>query len=219
MRLIVILLFVSAGLSAQVSGRYSMYAQINAEESGYDTYTEDWDSYADNSDPDGQGQWNIEDGAFQINNPSSDGSVHGDDNSAYSALYYDGTFGDDQYAEIVVDAVGSGNYIGVSVRCSGGSGTYYSFYCNSDACYLSEVTAGSGADLDSDATGVSVGDTIRLEADGTDLKVYVNGSAYTGIGTNGVYSDASISSGYAGVAAWDNGSTARGDQWEGGTLE
>jgi hypothetical protein len=90
----------------------------------------------------------------------------------------------DQYAQAVIaqdiESVDNVSGCGVAVRCSTSAKTAYFAYCNTvaggEVC-LAKIVAGARTEIDSDDTGATpaVGDTLRLEAEGTALRVYLNG--------------------------------------------
>lgn len=127
------------------------------------------------------------------------------------------TFGDDQYSEYTV-AQGPGSaYQGVVVRAaSGPDGYFWIANLSSPNGSLYRVDDGTFTELQGGIPGpTAVNDVLRLEAEGSNLRCYLNG-----VQTGSTQSDATYASGSAGVGVsfTSGGSPARGDDWEGGNL-
>jgi hypothetical protein len=119
-----------------------------------------------------------------------------------------------QFAEGVVAAVTGGTYIGVAVRATGSGGTasHYHFVGDSaDASYLNVVVNGEVTTLAS-AAAFSAGDRVRLEAEGSTIRAFRNGTQVASV------SNSALSSGQVGVAASGSGTGSRIDRWAGGDL-
>src|SRR5689334_18509374 len=115
------------------------------------------------------------------------------------------TFPDDQYAQakVWVVSTSAGTGPGVVVRSSPSANTYYRVVINhaggtpsgTNNIRLRRVGSGAGdADLWTRSVSFTDGDTIRLEAQGTTLRVFINGSQ-VGADTT----DTNISSGNPGI--------------------
>jgi len=211
----IIFLFISCALSAQVMRVSPSHSSSTASVS-YQTYTDNFDSYADNSQLAGQSFWVSEIGDWQVNIPSTDGSVHPDIDNGESSVYYNKPFGDDQYSQAVVESIGV-PYIGVTVRNS--SDSYYGWDCNSSGSRAYIVVAGSRTNWDTGDSWLT-NDIVKITVTGDVISYYRNGSLDTSIDTDGVitYEGADkLSSGYPGVGGWNDGSNSRLDSWEGGT--
>lgn len=120
----------------------------------------------------------------------------------------------DQYAETVLGAGGSGVYAGPAVRVSSSAATYYGFYTRiAGNTYYFKMVAGSYTDLTSlAAISRSAGDTLRIEISGTSITCKANGA------TEKTLTDNSISSGRVGITGYSSGSTNMLDSWAGGNL-
>lgn len=118
-------------------------------------------------------------------------------------------FGADQYAEITVGNSTAQNWAGCGVRLNAAAGTGYAIFVAADVCYLSTIQSGYDSVITSFA-GVSTGDRVRIEAEGTTLRVKVNGATILSL-TEGTYS-----SGQPGLIYYDIATTA--DDFEGGDL-
>lgn len=152
-------------------------------------------------------------GIAEIQSNALAGSV---DAKFFSYFWNAHTFDDDQYSQIkVVDFGPSGGYIGLSVRCSGtGSPNCYLYIVDdADAGYLYKYVSGTQTLLDGTGATVSTDDIIRLEAEGTTIRVLINGSEDISV------VDSSITSGAPGVAGLDDESATLSDDWEGGNLQ
>jgi hypothetical protein len=138
-------------------------------------------------------------------------------------IVYNNDFADDQYAEIKLDAVGTG-YMGVAVRLSGTGATFqgYVFYASGVRVDLEYYYTGGAVNSIAVATAVSIsaGSVLRIEAKGDEIKCYINGSLYTGgnFGSGIFNCHDAITSGKAGVSGYGNGGGTQGDDWKGGDL-
>jgi hypothetical protein len=129
-----------------------------------------------------------------------------------SESYNGVTWPNDQYSQIVIVSL-SDRFVGPVVRASTSANTLYLVECATTNIYLYKVVSASGTLLVNYSGTVSVGDIIRLEAQGTTLRVFQNGTQR--ISTT----DTSIASGRAGIHINLPGSqfdTAVLDNWEGG---
>ncbi len=138
----------------------------------------------------------------------------GDVNTDAAAHWNADTFGNDQYAQGTVPAISTA-YMGVAARCATSAATFYNFLVNSDAYYLNKYVAGAGTNLgNTPSPDLTVGDTLRIEANGTSIVAKRNGTNKIGPIT-----DSSITSGSAGVTGNGTGTGGvRIDNWEGGNL-
>ena len=167
----------------------------------------------------GQGSWLQENNTLTVSKPASDGEVYSNTSGDETAAYYNSAVSNDQWSQITVaNALGTGDAMGVAVRCSGGSGDYYSWYSTPATSYLARTLSGSWSQL---TTGDpwAVGDIARLVAHGDTLKCYKNGILDTSIDSDGKYTDnggSKLSSGYVGLAGYNNDNTVRVDEWQGG---
>lgn len=104
-----------------------------------------------------------------------------------------------------------GDYIGIAVRMSPSSETYYGWYSDSAGSILFKVVAGAYTLLASGDSFFSYkdfpeeddGERVRLEVVGNELRCYKNGALDTSINSTGIVTDSDISSGsYAGVCGY-----------------
>lgn len=144
-------------------------------------------------------------GATIVSNQCKDATASGN-----AVLWYSGagwTGGNDQYAEATIIALQSGNDFGVCARLSGASigaaNGYLAVINSTDAavslggtiqCSFYKVSAGSFTQIGTDfGVTISANDVIRLEVQGTTLRLKVNGVQ------RGTDTDASIASGNPGL--------------------
>lgn len=123
------------------------------------------------------------------------------------------TFGDDTFAEATVKKLPSGSTnVGVCVRHT--SSQAYIARWTTTYLRLVKWTGGVATTLGSDASAPSVNDVIRIEASGSSISVYQNGSLVIGPIT-----DTELTSGPPGVFGTDGGDgAAQLDDWSGGDL-
>jgi hypothetical protein len=129
-------------------------------------------------------------------------------NGGVDALIYwnADTFANDQVADLTVTAVGD-SYLGPAVRCAVNNG--YGFYAGQFGRYLFKIVAGVTTTISSDATSVTNGDVYELSVVGTQITVKRNGvDLFTP-------TDASLSSGRAGLAGFGSAGALRYDNWNG----
>jgi len=128
------------------------------------------------------------------------------------------TWPSNQYSETTlgtVSAAGLGAGYGPTCRAAtGATVTYYRVVGCSSGWELGKKVAGAFTSITSSSTAVANGDIIKLEVNGTSLKVYKNGAQ---VGTT--QTDASIASGRAGVAYSSVASSSDTiSLWSGGDL-
>jgi len=115
-----------------------------------------------------------------------------------------------------------GGTMGVAARCSGSgaTATYYSYeYTNTDG-YFGKCVNGTYTELALSTRNGVANDVLKIVVDGTSIKLYLNGSLDTNFGsgsngcsgTQGNYTDSSISSGVPGIVGWGN-LTTQGDNF------
>lgn len=155
-------------------------------------------------------------GAMQVRSNAFQGNSSSDESCC---RWNADSFNDAQYSQIEIPSLlTSSLYAGAAVRCSNSAETYYGYYEDTSNRYFFKMIAGTYTDLVTPVTGASntAPDTLRIEANGTTITAKLNGA------TDGSFSttDASISSGWAGVCAWGQGfaSDTSGDNWDGGNL-
>lgn len=84
----------------------------------------------------------------------------------------------DQYAQVVIGNPGSNRYFSVLVRGSGADGTrscYQITAGGTNELYISRVTSGSSTDIQTGTLTLNNGDVLRGEAEGTTLRLKING--------------------------------------------
>lgn len=138
-------------------------------------------------------------------------------------IYTGAAFPNDQYSEITIGALTSstgGTGPGVMVRASTSQLTRYRcVVCNPGSggttIELAKEVNGAYTPLGTAGTAVVVGDRLRLEVHGTAISVFVN-DVNTNIGGSSSVTDASISSGGAGIIYSSTASSASITNWIGG---
>lgn len=158
--------------------------------------------------------WSVVTGVMRVIASTDD--VRSDTNNDETCARWNAdAFNDDQYSEGTLSGVGSGAFIGVSVRCSASAATYYGYYVDVDETYMFKQVSGSFTQLGSKGTGGSATDVLRLEASGTTITPIKNGSEDTEVGAQ---TDSAIGSGSAGLCGYWDSVQPRIDDWEGGNL-
>lgn len=123
----------------------------------------------------------------------------------------------DQYAQMFVDDPLTANGvagIGPGVRVSADGDGYGAVLTGDGDLFLNLYTNGSYISTLATITSVPMGSLVRLEAEGSTLRVYVDGVLST------TQSDATHASGSLGIIAFSGGGgvSAIGTDWEGGNL-
>jgi len=158
--------------------------------------------------------WTLCLGDFDIQSNALSADASGNNGAGWNA----DAFNDDQYAEATFAAVFQFVYLGVAVRCDVGTpdDTFYLFYSDStDGSYLEKIVNGAETQLGNKGATFAVNDVIRIEASGTTITPIKNGGT---LNPPNAQTDASISSGAAGVSGYDDSAFIRIDNWEGGNL-
>lgn len=183
-------------------------------------YTDDFESYSDGS-LSGQGNWTNGLNAFAVGTVGEDKQIGSNTANSVTALIYNGNVENDQYAEITLDAVATGHFLGVAVRLSGSGATLcgYGYYVSSTTQRIFRIDNGVKTNLGTAGAATLSGTvTLRLEVSGTTLTAYLNGSVDTGVGTSGTASATEYASGKTGISGYHNSGGTYGDDWEGGDL-
>lgn len=118
--------------------------------------------------------------------------------SVSGARYTSVTWPNNQWAETVIGSAvetASDEGPGPAVRIASGAQTHYFAQCNTVETRLYRVVGGSFTQIGTDGPGVTTGDTIRLEVNGTTLQLFKNNSNICST----PITDANIASGDAGI--------------------
>ena len=155
--------------------------------------------------------WTANNGAFAINT----NAVYSNSSSTETGAHWNAdSFNDAQYAQITVKAIGSASLIGIAVRAALSAASWVEYYGDSTASYLAKMVTSTWTQKGSDGGAFATSHLYRLEGSGTTFTPKDN-SSVAGIGAQ---TDASLTSGYAGIAGYAASSSTRGDDWEGGNL-
>lgn len=183
--------------------------------------TDDFDSYSTATNLHAADDWSQCLNIIRVNDNSGDKRLNMATTSSEVCAYWSTTtFDGDHYAELTIDAVASGHFIGPAVRCQSGSSSYYTWYTSSTGSYLGRVNSGSWTTLAS-GNPASAGEVMRLEVEGYELRCYIDDALETSIDTDGKYTDTHVDKldgGYPGVGGYGNNIAPDGDDWEGGDL-
>jgi len=186
-------------------------------------YSDNFDSYTSGANLGGQGNWltTLND-ILVVEAGGTNHTVGPNDAGLVCVSTYNGTFNNNQWAEVTVGAVGAGSQcIGVAVRLTGSTTTAcgYGYYATNNTQRLWRLTNGTKTNLGTNNfTALNVGDTLKLVITGSTLMCYFNGVLDTVIGSGGGYTtDTTYLTGKAGVCGYDT-STTTGDSWSAGDL-
>ena len=154
--------------------------------------------------------WTVALGGFLIASNAVRANNAGDESGA---LWNADTFANDQYSQATY-TLGWGDDIGVAVRVSGsgGSAKYYLLYIEGSNGYFGKVFNGVYSEFAFLSGGFANNDVIRIEAEGTTIRAKRNGTTVSST------TDTTITTGAAGLSAYNSGGAARIDNWEGGNL-
>jgi hypothetical protein len=140
--------------------------------------------------------------------------VYGNSSAQSDAAYTGATFTNNQYSCLTLATGGpDGSYLGPAVRVSSTAVTaYFAEWAQSSATInIQSVVAGSYG-LSSSSVPVTIGHEYCLRAVGSTLTLTDNGTTVL------TATDSSIASGYAGIAAYGNGTSYTGSNWRAGNL-
>lgn len=156
--------------------------------------------------------WTVVQGAWQIQSNAATPNTGG---ASAAATWNANTFNNDQYAQCTnLAATGSGNFAGVSVRGSTAAFTMTSIVWDNTDAYVSTWVAGSQTVVAGPIAAPTVGQVVRIEAEGTALRIY-----YDGVLGSRSYTPANMqSSGRPGIDGYNNSNTVRIDDWSAGNL-
>lgn len=153
--------------------------------------------------------WTVHAATYEIEANQLEGTAL----STQGLAFYDATYTNDQYAQVTwTNSVANGIFWGPAVRVQAGTASGYDCVADVDTVALREWTAGSPSDLTTTARTQSVGETIRLEASGTGLSCLIDDVEVLST------TDATHTSGNAGVGSFSGSNTILIDNWEGGNL-
>ena len=148
-----------------------------------------------------------------VSNTIQPGDVAQDSAAFYNAASFDSN----QYSQIKITTSGTGASagMGVDVRVAGDGSLYrlVATHAASNNVELRRFNCCSSAQIWQRTQAFTDGDTLRLEAQGTHLRAYLNG---TQIGSEVI--DTNIATGSPAVAFSSTLTSASGDDWEGGNL-
>jgi hypothetical protein len=139
--------------------------------------------------------------------------------------YNTGTWPDDQYSQVKITDVGGTSTTGFGpvVRCASGAYTCYGLYvCASGVAsdvVLYKRVAGAFTSLATRTQTYSAGDTFRIEAQGSTLRILYKAAAvsdFTQLGAS--FTDAVVSSGNPGIAYSSAVTSGSVDDWEAGSI-
>jgi hypothetical protein len=130
--------------------------------------------------------------------------------AAWAGSYWSSdSFDNDQSSEVKV--LTSNEYGGPTVRVATAAVSWYLAYCNTNTVKLYKWVAGTPTQIGSDSNVIANDDIVRIEAEGTTLRVYKNDTQQGSDQT-----DATLASGSAGISAYSTASHY--DDWEGDNL-
>jgi len=133
-------------------------------------------------------------------------------NTTGAAWWNADSFGANHYAEATIVAIASGIYIGLSVRNAAGTNSYVYSVDSADGGYFDEWVNGTYSALASGGSVVAVGNVIRMEAEGTTIRLKINGTQNMSV------TDTSLATGAPGVGGYHDGTTSRIDDWIGDNM-
>lgn len=166
--------------------------------------------------------WSVLEGGANI--PTGNVSRYRTTSSGYNTCRNNTeTFNADQYAK--TKWIGAGGYfMGPAVRCQSGSNSSYHVDCDGSSYYISKCVSGAQTTIDGPISmSLAAGDWVRLEVEGTSLRVYkalaASPTSFSQVGST--YTDSAISAaGYGGIFGYDNtdGAGFGNGEWEAGNL-
>lgn len=131
------------------------------------------------------------------------------DASMNTAFWNADVFGNDQYSQFVITT--GVNYLGPTIRASGVGGSANGYLWSAIDGFLYKIVAGTlSSAVQSGITAAVAGNTVKLEAIGTAIKMYINGLQ---VGTT--YTDSAFASGAPGMFMYEGGSNPAIDTWTG----
>jgi hypothetical protein len=150
--------------------------------------------------------YNVTNGGINVASNSIQGTSGGNNVAFWSASI----FSNDPFAEATVTSLnGTTDFIGPSVRVAPGS-NWYSCFENSTTVFIQKEVSGAFNNITNASSTGSVGDILRLEAQGSNLTCYKNGAVIL------TATDSSLTAGSPGMQL--SGNVATLDNWTGGNL-
>lgn len=171
------------------------------------------DAFAGTANPLG-GDWTTIPGGLGDLQKAS-GIVRGTATSSRNGAYNVTAVGDDQYSQATIISAVGGNAPCVAVRISASDESYYAFCpidAGGDAWDLFKQVSGAYTSLSSDFNAWAPGDVIKIEAQGTAIRGYINGALVASA------TDSSVTTGQFGIVLSAGGTLTDTeiDDWSGG---
>jgi hypothetical protein len=125
------------------------------------------------------------------------------------------TFDDDQYSQATLAAKPASDsfFIGVGCRhAAAGTASYYLYYTANTQTFFGKLITGTFTAFGAVMGGRTVGEVLRIEAEGTTIRAKVDGAAVR------TQTDSALTTGAAGLTGYDTSTTLRLDDWEAGNV-
>lgn len=186
-------------------------------------YSDNFDSLIGNDYLVGQGSWIAGLNDIVVWDISGNNVVGPYTSSAYVSAIYNQALNNNQYVQVKMVTVTTDGRMGIGVRLTGSAATFcgYGFTISGTGNYCAIVKFTNGVATTIGATGTanaSLNDVFKMTVVGSTITVYKNGSAFTSVGTNGVVTDATYSTGKAGLVGFGTYNDANADLFECGDL-
>jgi hypothetical protein len=155
------------------------------------------------------GKWTAVLNTWVLTSNTANGNSGGNVNNV--VLWNANSFGNDQFAQLTISAIGS-SFSGPSVRVSGSGGTANWYTCFESTTQMIFQRSVNGTATNITTTGITgaTGDVVRIEVAGTSVTCKQNGNVIS------TTTDNSLTSGSVGMEMFNNGSSV--DNWSGGNL-
>lgn len=150
--------------------------------------------------------WTTKNGSFSVN--ATNGVIATSANEC-GAYWNAATFNANQWAQITMKTVTSGQYVGVSVR--GSTSGFYEFYASADTWYLAYYTTGYNQIATGSRT-FAINDVLRFEISGSTITIKINGSLLN------TWTDTHLTTGAPGISGYGSTAGCTGATWSGGNL-
>ncbi len=208
MKRLVVIITILAVLCLSLEARRRWVPAITTAGGPTQIASDNFDSYANFSDLNGQGNWvNVSSTAVGIFNPTGTAGVAYATSAGAAQFFIRNTavVNEDQYAETTIDTPDDTqfNAVGPAVRCQAGEDSGYGLLHAHGTLYLQNRKAGTVTTITSTAKTYVAGDKIRIVATGaggaTRLAVYENtGSGWVSVWTNQTPND-NLAGGFGGM--------------------